>query len=383
MESNGKGHIDWFILVPVIGLMLFSIAFVYSASATIAEVRFGDSELLFWRHSLMVAAGIVIMLIFSKIDYHLLQKFSKIGIFAAVISLVAVFLIGVEINGAQRWIDLGFVNFQPSELAKFTLVLHLASIMASRQKYIKDFHYSLLPMLIWTTLVCALIALQPNFSTALVIFIIALFMMFIGNTNLLHLGGMAFLILSGAAVYAVSASYRLQRLLSFFGMSDSSGIDAYNFQVQQAIIAFGNGGLIGVGPGQSRQSHLFLPESYGDFIFSIIGEEYGFIGTALIIMIFAFILWRGMITAKRAPDSFGYLLAMGITITITVYAFVSSGVNCGLLPTTGLPIPFVSYGGTAVLIYSAAIGILLNISSQTGIFPRTSSEIDNSEPDDE
>jgi cell division protein FtsW len=164
----------------------------------------------------------------------------------------------------------------------------------------------------------------------------------------------------------------MNRLMSFIGLHDGGEqtVKETTSQTYQAILAFGNGGLLGLGPGQSRQSHLFLPESYGDFIYSIIGEELGFLGSILILAAFTLIFWRGIIISKKAPDDFGYYLSSGIIITLAIYVIINSGVNTGLLPTTGLPMPFLSYGGTAVLFYASAIGILLNISAQAGTYPK-------------
>ena len=367
---NEKGRIDWFILIPVCALMLFGIAFVYSASAYKAEIFYGNSEMFFFKHGVRILLGIILILVFSNIDYHIWQKLSKKILTVAIIPLVLVFFIGSEMKGAHRWIDLGPVNFQPSEFAKFALVLHIATLLTVRKDVIKDFQLGLMPLLIWSGLVCGLIALQPNFSTAMVIFAISMILMFVGNTNLLHLGGLATGALVLASVYAVSATYRLQRLLAFFGMADSSGVVQESYQARQALIAIGNGGFFGVGPGQSQQSKLFLPESFGDYIFAIIAEEYGFFGVLLIILAFAFIFWRGMIIAKKSPDIFGYFLAIGILTTFAVYVFVSIGVNVGILPATGIPLPFISYGGTAIFFYAAAMGILLNISAQAGVYPK-------------
>ncbi len=371
MKKN-IGHIDWFIMIPVVGLMLFSLAFVYSASATIAEQKFGGAEKLLFNHGIRIIAGIVIMLAVSKVDYHFWQKISKPVLFVSIATLVVVLFTGETAKGAARWIDLGFFNFQPSELAKFAMVLHFAVLLTNKQEYIKEFKRGFLPFMIWTILICGLIALQPNFSTMMVMFLIAVSMMFIGNTNLIHLALTAFVGLIASASYAVSATYRMNRIKAFFGMFDSSSehFESSSYQLNQALIAIGNGGIFGVGPGQNRQSHLFLPESYGDFIFSIIGEEYGFIGLFVILAAFALIFWRGMIIAKKSPDNFGYFLAIGITITFAIYVFVNAGVNTGLLPTTGVPMPFISYGGTAVIFYAVAVGILLNISAQAGIFPK-------------
>ncbi len=375
-----KGHIDWLILLPVAALMFFSLAFVYSASATIAAIRFGSSGTLFWNHAQKVLLGFVLILVFSKIDYHFWKKFSKPILITAIVLLVIV-LFTSPINDVRRWISLGPLTFQPSELAKFAMVLHFAVLLERKQEVIKDFKEGFAPFLLWTGVICYLIIMQPNFSTAAVIYIIALAMLFIGNTNLLHVAATTFASLGAAAIYlTATSSYRLNRILAYFGDPGTPDkAENLNYQLNQALIALGNGGMFGVGPGQSRQSHLFLPESYGDFILSIIGEEYGFIGILVIISLFILIFWRGMIIAKNAPDNFGYFLATGIIITFAFYVFVNSGVNSGLLPTTGLPMPFISYGGTAVLIYSAAIGVLLNISSQAGIYPRYADDEDEAE----
>mgnify|MGYP006288047171 CR=1 FL=1 len=366
-----KGYIDWWVLLPVAALMFFSIAFVFSASASFAEYRFGDYDKFFWSHAFRIFLAFTAMIIFSRIDYHVWKSFSKVFIYVSVILLILLFIIGTPINNVYRWLYIGPFNFQPSEIAKFALVLHFAKLMSDRQEYIKEFKIGMLPLLIWSFLICGLIALQPNFSTAFVIYMIAMSMMFIGNTNFLHLLGVSLVSFVVAIIYAFSAKYRQERIMSFFSSEgEERAADAAFYQVDQAIIALGNGGILGVGPGHSRQSRLFLPESYGDFIFSIIGEEYGFIGLLVIILLFVFILTRGIKIAKMAPDLFGYYLSSGIILTIAYYTLVSAAVNIGLLPTTGLPIPFLSYGGTAVIIYASAIGILLNISAQAGVLPR-------------
>ncbi len=367
-----QGHIDWYIMIPVAGLMLFSIAFVYSASAYVSSLKFGNAESLFISHSTKVIIGLVLMILFAKIDYHIWFKHSKKLLLLTLIPLVLVFFIGEDYGkGAMRWIDLKIFNIQPSELAKWALIIHIATLLTQKQKEIKSFQEGMMPVLIWTFLIIGLIALQPNFSNAFIIFIIAMMMLFVGNTNLLHLGSIGFISSVIAGVYAVSAQYRLQRIYSYIGRMVDDSVrtnEASSFQAIQAVIAFGNGGFFGVGPGKSQQSHLFLPESYGDYIFSIIGEEYGFIGVSLILLTFIFIFWRGMLVAKNAPDSFGYFLAIGIIITLAIYTFVNTGVNIGLLPATGVPLPLISYGGTAVFFYSMAIGILLNISAQAGVY---------------
>ncbi len=368
-QSN-KGHIDWFVLLPIAALMLFSSSFVYSASAVKSAIDFGASDTLLWKHILRIGLGIFFMISFAKIDYHVWEKYAKPIIFIAVILLGWVLIGGKTYNGATRWLDFGLFNVQPSEFAKFALVIYLAALIKAKQDVIKDLEKGFFPLLTWVAVICGLIAMQPNFSTMFVIFIIAFMMLFIGNTNILHIAATGSIGLVMAAFYAVSAEYRMQRLLSFFGMNDAAtAAQNENYQLDQALIALGNGGLTGLGPGQNRQSN-FLPEPYGDFIFSIIGEEYGFIGLFIILMVFVWILWRGFKIAKNAPDDFGYFLAAGIVLTFGVYVFVNAGVNTGLLPTTGVPMPFISYGGTAVLFNAAAIGILLNVSAQSNVYPK-------------
>jgi cell division protein FtsW len=363
-----RTHIDWLLFLAVSALMLFSVAFVYSASAYFADIKFGSPEKLFVRHLVNVLLSFVVIIVFAKIDYHLLQKHTRNLMIFALFCLVAVIVVGTTIKGAKRWINVGPLNFQPSELAKFALVLHLARMMAEKQEYIKDMKRAFLPLMFWIAVTAGCIAIQPNFSTAGVIFLLGMILVFIGNG---HVGYIALTFLAGIAgggAYAISAPYRMKRLAVFWEQLSSivnvEVITQKNYQLYQAILAFGNGGIFGVGPGQSRQRDWFLPESYGDFIFSIIGEEYGFIGVLAIMFAFALILWRGFIIARTASDDFGRFVAGGITTTFALYAVINMGVTTGLLPTTGLPLPFISYGGTAILFSAAALGILLNISSQ-------------------
>lgn len=368
MKPAATSHIDWLILLPIAGLLMFSVAFVYSASSSFSAVKFGSSEQLFWNHALRVLIGLVLMIGVAKVDYHAWQNMSMTIVIIAIGFLVMVLLMGTEIKGASRWVRLGPLNFQPSELAKYALVLHTAAVLSTNRVFIKDWRKSLVPVLVWAVPVCALIALQPNLSTASVVFTIVLVLMFLADVDMKHLGVivLAGLVIGGA--YAVSAEYRMRRLLAFV---DSDRVDeAVKYQLDQALIAFGNGGITGVGPGQSRQRDWFLPESYGDFIFSIVGEEYGFLGIALLVGAFVLIMWRGYAVARKAPDSFGRLLAAGITTTLAIYAFVNAGVTCGILPTTGLPMPFISYGGSSVFFSAIAVGVLLNISSQAGVYRR-------------
>jgi len=365
-------HIDWLILLPIAGLLMFSVAFVYSASASFAMVKFGSSEQLFWNHAIRVLIGMGLLLFCAKLDYHFWQRSTTSIMLIAIGFLLVVFFVGVEAKGASRWVRFGPINFQPSELAKYAVVFHTAAILAERKIFVRDWRKSIRPVMAWALPVIGLIALQPNLSTATVIFMITMVMLFLADVDIKHL---AVIVGAGGvvgAIYAVSAPYRLERIKAYLDLGASDA--PVRYQIDQALIAFGNGGITGVGPGQSRQRDWFLPESYGDFIFSIVGEEYGFLGVALLLGAFVVVMWRGYGVARKAPDPFGRLLAAGITTTLALYAFVNAGVTCGLLPTTGLPMPFISYGGSAVFFSAIAVGTLLNISSQAGVWVRTRPE---------
>jgi cell division protein FtsW len=364
--NQERSHIDWPVFLSVVALMLFSIAFVYSASASFAGIRLGSSEKLFTNHLLRVGMAFILMIVMTKVDYHHLREYTKPIIVLSLGFLLYVLVMEGKVKGASRWITLGFIRFQPSELAKFSLLIHLSWLLSQRGREVSASLKGMMTPLAWTLGVCGLIALQPNMSTSLVIFSLSFILVILSGARLryvLSLGGVALVI---AAIVTLGANYRVQRLLAFMN-DDSSQMTAAKYQSYQALIAFGNGGIIGVGPGRSQQREGFLPEPYGDFIFSIVGEEYGYIGVLLVLLVFAVILVRGVRIARSAPDDFGFYLASGITLTIVCYAFVNAGVNCGLLPTTGLPMPFISYGGTSVVFSAMAIGILLNISKQTTI----------------
>lgn len=372
--SASRGHNDWFLLLSVLGLMFFSIAFVYSASSAFADEKTGSAETFFWNHAIRVLAGIGVMLVMSRVDYHWLERWSKPMLVIALGMLLYVLFEGTKLKGATRWLSLGPVSFQPSEFAKFALVMHLGVMLADKRSYIDDFKFAFLPMMFWIALTCGLVALQPNMSTASVIFMVAMGTLFVGRVNLKQFGAVFLAGLAAAVAYGLSAPYRMRRVMAFVSLH-SSGADtaaaaatAANYQLNQGLLAFGSGGIFGVGPGQSRQS-LFIPEAYGDFIFAIIGEEYGFIGTLAILGVFGLIIWRGLLIARQAPDDLARSVATGVTLILGAYAAINACVTTGLLPTTGLPMPFVSYGGSSVLFSAAAVGVLLNISRHANVMP--------------
>jgi cell division protein FtsW len=363
MTRAERNHIDIWTLIVVLTLMVLSLGVVYSASATWAMEKFGASNRLLNLHALKVLLGLVALFVGMTVDYRRYKKFTKPAVIASIVFLTVTLVLGGEVKGATRFLRFGGLSLQPSEFAKFALLFHLSALISTKGEAIRDLKKGFLPMMIWVGSVAGLVLLQPNFSTGSMIILMSLVMIFISRARFLHIFGTiaaAIPILIGVALTRPHVMHRLQQF-----MDGGSG-----YQLLQGIIGFGNGGILGVGMGLSKQRDFFLPESYGDFVFSIVGEEYGLIGTLFFMTLFLVIMLRGFKIAKFARDDFGRLLAIGITSVITLYALVNAGVTLGILPTTGLPMPFVSYGGSSLLFTSYAVGVLLNISAQTDMHPR-------------
>ncbi len=369
MFRSHRNHIDFGVLVAVLILMLLSLGIVYSASSSYAQKKYEDSEHMLTTHAIKVLLGLVVLFVGMRVDYHRLQKFTKPAVIAAVGLLFITLVLGGEAKGATRWLKISGFGFQPSEFAKYALLFHLSALLAVKGDLIRDFKRGIIPMMVWIGSVTILVMLQPNFSMGTMIFLLSLVVLFVGNAKVSHLGLTIAVLIPLICIYMMSAQYRRDRVMSYIngGGKDSTKT---HYQVDQGKIAFGNGGIFGVGPGESKQRDFFLPESYGDFVFSIVGEEYGFVGTTFFMGLFLFIMFRGFKIAKFAHDQFGRHLAIAITCAITFYALINAGVNLGILPTTGLPMPFVSYGGSSMVFSACAVGVLLNISAQTDLHPR-------------
>jgi cell division protein FtsW len=368
MTRAQRNHIDIATLITVLILMVMSLGVVYSASATWAMEKFGESNRLLNLHALKVLLGLVALFVGMTINYKKYQKLTKPAVIIAIAFLAVTLILGGEVKGATRWLHFGGLSLQPSEFAKFALLFHLCTLISSKGDAIRDFKKGFLPMMIWIGSVAGLVLLQPNFSTGSMIILMSLVMLFISRARFLHLFGTLAAAVPVLVGVALTRPHVMQRINSFIDGSATGG--KLNYQLMQGIIGFGNGGFFGVGPGLSKQRDFFLPESYGDFVFSIVGEEYGAIGTIFFMTLFLILMLRGFKIAKFARDEFGRLLAIGITSVVTLYALVNAGVTLGILPTTGLPMPFVSYGGSSLLFTSFAIGVLLNISAQTDMHPR-------------
>ena len=358
--TEKKNSTDIALLISILVLTVIGIVMVYSASFAVAAVKYGDAHFFLKRHLVRVGLGLIALLVLSKIDYHLYSRIAKVGLYCAVgLLLYMLFIQSVAVKGVNRWIEVGQYSFQPSELAKYALILYLADALSRKNEKLLSFVDGYLPLLMIVAGTALLIFLEPDFSSAVFLTTTAIMIFYLGHVKVKHLAftGLAALPLFCLAVF--NSPYRIQRILGFF--NPQSDLLGNNYQINQSLISLGSGGIFGQGIGNSKEKLLYLPEPFTDFIFSIIGEEFGFMGATFVLTLFLVIFWRGVVIARQAPDLFGSLLAIGITIAIVLAAFINIGVASGLLPTTGLPIPFISYGGTSILCSLGACGMLLNI----------------------
>lgn len=358
--KQGTHKIDIYILIPVLLLIFFSIAVVYSASSDYSLNKWNDASYLLKSHLFKVVLSLAVLFFFVKVDYRYVERFSKFIILGTIALLIIVLFTSSSVKNVNRWIFLGTLSFQPSDLAKYALIIYVSALLVRKEGYVDNLYKGYLPILLYILAVCGLVALQPNFSTAIIIFGTSILLLLTSKVKIKHIIVTIISLTPVAVLFILSKSYIRARLENF---AEYSSTGTAQHQLTQAIIGLGNGGIFGVGSGNSVQKEFFLPESYGDFIFSILGEEYGFVGTAFVVVMFAIILIRGYKVVKTVEDPFGKYLAFGITTIIVSYAIVNMSVASGIFPTTGVPIPFVSFGGTAMLFNSAAAGILINISS--------------------
>lgn len=348
------------LIVLVVAMMLLGALLVLSASGSYSQMRWDNFYALFKSHMWKVLAAGFLMVAASLVPYEFYKKYSKEIILATLVLLAITFFTAPKVKGAARWIDLGFMKFQPSEFAKLILIIHLAKLIEKKGDLLQNFNEGYRYIVVWIFAVAGLVLIQPNVSTSLIIVMIGFTMLYIAGAKLTHM----FATIGVAGVLGGSVmmlfTHSRERILSFFNSVNGGG--EINTQVLQAKIALGSGGLMGLGIGQSRQSAGFLPESYGDFIFSILGEEFGFIGALIVLVIFFIIFLIGLVIAKKANDRFSQLLAFGISFNILISALINAGVVSGVLPTTGITFPFISFGGTSIMLFGISVGILVNIS---------------------
>lgn len=355
---------DMILLWAILALLSIGVIMVYSSSAVKGYLQYNDPYHFLKMEGIWVTLGLAAMVLSMRLDLRLLRKWAKPALYLAIVLLIMVKIPGVgrKVNGADRWIGLGPLSVQPSEIIKLAMVLVMSHILALQPYKIRSFRKGLLPVLGLLGLIAGLIMLQPDLGTTLVIAGTTFFMLIAAGARAGHLTalGGAGLFLVVAAIAA--APYRMRRILAFLDpWADPSG---KGYQTIQALLALGPGGLFGLGLGHSKQKFLYLPENHTDFIFAMIGEELGFIGATLVVLLFFLFAWRGFKVAMGAADAFSGLLAVGLTSMVVIQAMVNMGVVSGVLPVTGITLPFLSYGGTSLVFTLLGVGVLLNISRE-------------------
>jgi cell division protein FtsW len=354
--------VDRWLLFVTLLLVGIGIVMIFSASAIRAQDRFGDPVYFLKRQAIGAVVGLLAMVCAMAWDLKRFQRVTPIVLLVSLLLLLLVLVPGVgsKINGARRWIRLLGLNFQPAELAKLAVVLFLSSYFARRQDRLSSFLDGFLPPLLVTGVMAGLIIAQPNFGTAVILLITASVLFYVGQSRVSHLLATAAVALPGLLLLMLKSSHGRSRLMALFDPSQVSARATY--QLDQSFYALGPGGWFGRGLGNSMQKLFFLPEAHNDFIFAIVGEELGFVGALAVLLLFVVFLWRGTRIALRAGDPYATYLGMGITSLIVCQAALNMAVVSGLLPTTGVPLPFLSFGGSSLAVMLFGAGILLNIS---------------------
>jgi len=335
---------------------------IYSSSGIYALQEMGNKTYFLNRHLLFLFIGFLGMVGVMAMDYRHLRRLAKPFIVLVIVLLLCVLIpgIGKTSFGARRWFKVGAFHFQPSEFAKLAILFYMADFLDRKQHKIQNFLDGFMPPIVVMGILCALIVKQPDLGNSLLIAAMVMIMLFTAGARILHIGLLGILLSPVLIALVVMVPYRMRRIMAFLNpWEDAQGI---GFQLSQSQIALGSGGVFGVGLGKSAQKLFYLPAAHTDFIFSIIGEELGLIGTLIVVVLFIIFLWQGARIAKRTTDLFGHYLAFGLVLMLGLQAVVNIGVSIGAFPTKGLPLPFISYGGSALIFNMMAVGLLLNIS---------------------
>jgi cell division protein FtsW len=357
---------DLWLFGVVVALVAIGVVMVYSASAIVAADRFHDPLFFLKKQLFWALLGLGCLWSAMMLDYRRLERLVIPLLVASLVLLVLVLVppFGQEINGTRRWFRGGPLSFQPVELAKFALVLYLASFLTRRQEAVTSFSQGLLPVFMVAGSMAGLTILQPDLGNSLALMILTMGLVYLAGARVSHLLAVCAAALPVVATLVIMKPYRWRRMIAFMNPYDDP--QGSGFQIIQSFLALGSGGWLGLGLGESKQKLFYLPEPYTDFIFAIIGEELGLLGAVLILGLFAVLIWRGLRIGLRAPDAFGRYLALGLSLMLATQTLVNLGVVTGALPTKGLPLPFISFGGSALLMAMFSAGVLLNISQHAG-----------------
>jgi cell division protein FtsW len=351
---------DFGFLLIVLGLIAFGLVMVFSASSESARENYGDALYFIKRQTVWAAFSIAAMLVTSRFDYKGYKKLAKVAMGLSILLLIVVLLVGTEVKGGKRWLDFKVISFQPSELAKLAVILFFANGLSRGKKQLESFTTGFLPYMAILGLIALLLLLEPHMSATVVIVAIGMAILFAAGAKIRHIMTVVAAGIAGGVALIIYEPYRLNRVTAFLDPFQDKLGDGW--QIIQSLYAIGSGGLYGVGLGRSRQKFLYIPEPHNDFIFSILCEELGFIGAASVILLFGLLIYKCVMIAINAPDTFASLVATGITALITVETVINIAVVTSSMPVTGMALPFFSYGGTSLLVHAFAMGIMLNIS---------------------
>lgn len=358
----GSKRIDPLIVGITLALSLGGLVMVFSASGVMAENKFTNATYYLQRQIVWMLLGFSVLLIGSLIDYRQWKQWIPMVVGGCVVGLLLVLAVGPQINGARRWLALGYFSIQPTEMAKLAVVLYLAAFLSNPQRRVTDWQRGFLPPVAMVGMICSLIVVEPDLGSTVVISLVFVGMMYLAGARVRHLAYLGVPMILGVCALIWMSPERWERMTTFMNpFADRQGA---GYQLVQSILALENGGLFGVGLGQGKQKLMFLPEGHTDFVLALVGEELGLIGTCGLLALFAILVCKGFRVAALAPDLFGRYLALGITMLLGIQALINAGVVSGLLPTKGLTLPLVSYGGSSLLVTMSALGILLSVARQ-------------------
>jgi len=361
---KGRGRIDFILLIVTLALVGVGIVMVYSTSAIMAGDRFQDPYYFLKKQALFAGIGFILMILTLFVPYRILKRLAYPILIVSVLLLVAVLIpgIGYRAGGAMRWLKVQSVSFQPSEFAKLGLVIFLAYFLTKKDEKIRSFSFGFLPTVLLSGLVVVLVAREPDLGAALFLSAMVFLLLFVSGARVIYMAGALLLTIPVVYYLLMNVGYRYKRLMSFIRpWDDPTGT---SFQIIQSFLSFGSGGLFGLGLGEGRQKLFFLPAPHTDFIFSVIGEELGLAGAMVVVLLFFVFTVRGIQIGLSLDDRFGTYLALGITLMISLQAVINMAVVLGLLPTKGLTLPFISYGGTSLITNLVGVGILLHLSTR-------------------
>lgn len=364
-EKEQKSSYDLVLLFVTFALMGIGLVMLYSSSSIMAQQRFGDSMYFVKRQILFAFIGLAALIVSKNLPYVIYHRLVYVILGASLLSLLLVLLpqVGHRVGGARRWLRLGPLSLQPAEFAKLTLIIYMSYSLAKKKERVREFSVGYVPHLLVTAVFVGLVLMQPDLGTAVIFAALVFLLLFVAGVRLRFLLATGLAVIPLLALAIAQTSYRLERLLAFVNPwrdpSDTS------FQLLHSLLALGSGGPLGVGLGSGQQKLFYLPEPHTDFILAVIGEETGMVGIVIVLLLYGLLIYKGVKIASRAPDRYGTYLALGLTLVIGLQALINSAVVMGLLPTKGLPLPFISYGGSSLLTNLTAMGILMNISSYT------------------